>query len=387
MYQEPAGQELAGHKLHYKVARSAYEVFMEEQTIPIYRGIGIYDVRQLPLATWNRTGGRGTFVQLDGQAGLWGMHVVEVPARGTLNSEHHMYEEMFLIIEGRGSTEVWREGSSRKRTFEWQPGSHFAVPLNTWHRLVNATSAPALVLVATSAPRVMELFPSRSFIFDNPLQFPDRYDESDGYFKPRDELEPDPESGRAILRSNLLPDIIHCYLPLDNHRAPGYRRMAVRMAGNVFFNVSGFIAEYPSGRYSKAHYHQAGAVLICLSGKGYTYNWPVGLGPRPWEVGEGHLVKRQDYIPGGMVAAAPGGGDWFHQHFSVGKDLLRVRAITAGLQLAEQGGQDKASTGVEIGQGGCALGYREEDPQIRKIYKEALEKEGVELQMPESLYR
>ncbi len=247
-----------------------------------------------------------------------------------------MYEEISLVIEGRGSTEVWRGGSPKKQTFEWQPGSHFAVPLNAWHRLVNATSSPALVLVATSAPRVIDLFPSPSFIFDNPFEFPDRYDESEDYFKPRDELEPHPQSGRAMLRSSLLPDITRCYLPLDNNRAPGYRWIEPRMAGNTNTFFHGFIAEYPSGRYSKAHYHQAGAVLVCLRGKGYTYNWPVELGPRPWEAGKGHLVKLQDYVPGGMVAAAPGGGDWFHQHFSIGKDFFRVRAIIGGLRRRAQ---------------------------------------------------
>ena len=143
MYKEPTGQELAGH-VHYKVAPSAYEAFMDEQNIPIYRGIGVYDVRQLPLAPWERMGGQGTFIQLEGQAGMWGMYVVEVPAGGVLNSERHMYEELFLVFEGRGSTEVWQEGSAKKQTFEWQPGTHFSVPLNAWHRLVNATSSPAL---------------------------------------------------------------------------------------------------------------------------------------------------------------------------------------------------------------------------------------------------
>ena len=33
-----------------------------------------------------------------------------------------------------------------------------------------------------------------------------------------------------------------------------------------------------------------------------------------------------------------------------------------------------------------ALGYREGDPMIRKMYREALEKEGAQLDMPEELY-
>ncbi|MBI2329320.1 MAG: cupin domain-containing protein, partial [Chloroflexi bacterium] len=219
-YREPTGQETAGH-LTQKVPPSAYEVFMEEQKLPIHRGIGVHDIRELPLAPWRRMGGQGTFIELDGQAGLYGQYVVEVPAGGVLNPERHLYEEVFTVFEGRGSTEVWRERSPKKQTFEWQPGSHFAIPLNNWHRLVNATSSPALLLVATSAPPVMGLFQSRSFVFENTAEFKDRYDESDDYYKPREELESEPESGRAMLRSSLIPDIVHCYLPLDNRRGPG----------------------------------------------------------------------------------------------------------------------------------------------------------------------
>ena len=29
--------------------------------------------------------------------------------------------------------------------------------------------------------------------------------------------------------------------------------------------------------------------------------------PRPWEAGKGQLVIRHDYVPGAMVAVAPGG--------------------------------------------------------------------------------
>jgi hypothetical protein len=88
-----------------------------------------------------------------------------------------------------------------------------------------------------------------------------------------------------------------------------------------------------------------------------------------------------------MVSAAPdssGGGDWFHQHFSVGKDLFRVRAIFGG--RGGESGEARPSIGTEIGAGGRALGYPEEDPMIRKMYQEALEKEGAKFDMPEEVY-
>ncbi|MBI4297762.1 MAG: cupin domain-containing protein [Chloroflexi bacterium] len=381
MYKEPVGHEMAGN-LHSKRLPTAYETFMEEQGIPIFRGLALYDVRQQALAPWKRMGGRGAFIHLDSMEDLWGMYLVEVPAGGVLNPERHIYEEVFLVIEGHGTTEVWRE-SAKRQTFEWQPGTNFAVPINTAHRLVNATSSPALLLVCTAAPPLMNIIQNQKFIFDNPFNFSERYDESEDYFKPREQLEAAPGHGRAMLRSSVIPDAAHCYLPLDNNRGPGHRHLFPDMANNTYF--MGFIAEYPSGRYSKAHYHDAGMTLICLRGKGFTLNWPVELGPRPWETGKGHLVKRADYIPGGVVSAAPGGGNWFHQHFGVGKEPLRVRAIGHRRPLGV-GGEEVLGAGAELGEGGSSVSYREEDPYVRKIYQEALAKEGVKFEMPDSVY-
>ena len=134
-----------------------YDQFMESEGVPVFRGIGVRTVLDLPLAPWKRLGGRGSYIQLHGTEGLWGQYVVEVPAGGALNIDRHLYEKVVLVIEGRGSTEVWRETSNRQ-IFEWQKGSLFSIPLNTSHRFVNATNSPALLLCGTTAPNIMNLF-------------------------------------------------------------------------------------------------------------------------------------------------------------------------------------------------------------------------------------
>ena len=213
------------------------------------------------------------------------MYVVEVPSAGALNPERHMFDEFYLVIEGRGTTEVWREGETRPHTFEWQPGTLFMAPINTWHRLVNATNSPALVLAANNAPPIMNIFNSRSFVFDNSFDFGERFDSSADFFKANADVEAEAVRGRAAVRSNVFPDIINCELPLDNQRAPGYRRIQPYFHGyRATAGTGGFIAEYPSGRYSKAHYHQSGAVIVCLKGQGYTFNWPIR--PRTTAVAE-----------------------------------------------------------------------------------------------------
>src|SRR5690606_6627694 len=114
--------------------------------------------------------------------GLWGCYLVEVPGAGALNAERHLYEEICLVIEGRGTTEIWVDGQAKPRVFEWQAGSLFAIPLNTHHRIVNSGSAPALILAGTTAPNIMNLLRNEDVIFNCPSVFTDRYDASESYF-------------------------------------------------------------------------------------------------------------------------------------------------------------------------------------------------------------
>jgi quercetin dioxygenase-like cupin family protein len=372
-------------RFRYPREATLYEKFMEEQEIPIVRGVGIYDTRNVTLASWKRMGGQGAFIQLDGTGGLTGMFLVEVPPGGTLNPEKHIYDELYWVVEGRGSTEIWAEGSSRKLSFEWQAGSIFSPPANTWHRIINAASSPALLLGVNNAPPLFNVHRNQGFIFNNPFHFKDRFDEREDYFKPNEELERSPLSGRAGLRTNLLPDTVNCELPYDGQRGVGHRNFSLNMSGNTF---NGFIAEYPAGRYSKCHYHESGPVLLCLKGKGYSITWPLSAGTRPWEAGNGHLVKRQDYVPGGLVSAAPGETNWYHGHYGAGKEPLRVMAFLGGYPRRTFGAPgDEHVWNADVNEGGNTIEYFDEDPQIRRMFIEALEKDNAEFHMPESVFQ
>jgi quercetin dioxygenase-like cupin family protein len=363
-----------------------YERFIMEQNIPVHRGIGLSDVRNAARAPWKRTGGLGAFLELQGVGGLSGIYVLEIPAGGVITPEKHVYEEIFLVVEGRGSTEVWRDGSTKKQSFEWQTGSLFSPPLNTWHRLINAAaSSPALLLGVTNAPPVFTMYDNEDFIFNTPFHFASRYDERQDYFRPVMELERTETSGRARSVSNLLPDILTCELPLDGQRGPGHRHFTWNLANNHF---SGFIAQYPSGRYSKAHAHEGGPVLFCLRGKGYTITWPKSAGLRPWQAENADLVKRIDYGFGGIVSAAPGTADWYHAHFGVSKEPFRVIAFLGGFPRRYYGAPgDEVTWNLDQREGGNTIEYRDEDPQVRKDFMAALTANGAKFEMPESAYR
>jgi mannose-6-phosphate isomerase-like protein (cupin superfamily) len=152
-WHEPEGMKNAGYGA-WKRPNTPYDDYMEAQGIPIYRGIGVRRVQDMPLKRWNRMGGNGTFIQLYGTEGRWGCYVIEVPGAGALNAERHMYEEIMVVVEGRGTTEIWTDDQKKPHSFEWQRGSMFSIPLNTWHRIINAASSPALILVASTAPNV-----------------------------------------------------------------------------------------------------------------------------------------------------------------------------------------------------------------------------------------
>jgi len=340
------------------------------------------------MKPWKRLGGRGSYIQLYGTEGLWGSYVAEIPAGGALNVERHLYEKIVLILDGRGSTEVWQEGQTKKQTFEWQKGSLFSIPLNAFHRFVNATNSPAIMLCGTSAPNIMNLVDNPRFVFDCPFNFSERYAGDEDFFKPQEDLAPDPVRGLAMRRTNFVPDVITTDLPLDNRRSPGYRRVEPHMAGNKFYL---WVGQHETGRYSKAHKHASAAVLICLKGKGYTYTWPESLGMRPWENGKGEFVKRQDYEFGGMVTAAPMSGDWFHQHFGVSKDPLRLSAWFGpnNSRSRKPGVPGEAITdrgAIDIKQGGDAIPYNEEDPYLRKEFEATLAQEGLTTRMNPQWY-
>ena len=385
-WHEPAGTKKAGFG-EFKKQPTPYDQFMVEEDIPVFRDLGVSSVKNLPLKPWKRTGGRGTYIQLLGTETKWGCHLVEVPAAGALHPEKHMYEEIYIVVEGRGSTEVWLEGEGRKHVFEWQEGSMFSIPMNAMHRIVNATNSPALLLGGTTAPNVLNQIQNADAVFNNPYVFRDRFSGADDFYKYREEIEPDPVRGLAMRRTNFMPDAVNCELPLDNRRSPGYRRVEPFMTNNTFYY---WIGQHENGRYSKAHAHTSAAILICLKGEGYTYTWPEEYGVNPWKDGHADKIKRLDYGPFGMVSAAPGGARWYHQHFSVSKEPFRLMAWfgphNPGRDPGAPGEKHTDYTAIDVNEGGTAIPYWMEDPYIRKEYEEKLNRNSVEIRMKPEWY-
>ena len=386
-WHEPTGGKRAGLG-KFGRPKTPYDNFMESEGIPVFRDIGISKVQNLPLYDWKRTGGRGHYIQLYGTETKWGCFVVEVPPAGALHAQKHMYEEIYLVVEGRGTTEVWQEGDTKKHVFEWQQGSMFSIPMNAWFRIVNAGSGGALLLAGNTAPNVMNMINHVDAVFNNPFVFRDRFNGADDFFKARDDIEPDPVRGLAMRRTNFIPDVVNCELPLDNRRSPGWRRVEPFMTHNQFYF---WIGQHEHGRYSKAHAHTSAAVLICLKGRGYTYTWPEKVGEQPWASGKADQVRRVDYEPVGLVTAAPGGARWYHQHFSAGVDPLRLTAWfgphNPGRDPGAPGAKHTDYTAMDITEGGTSIPYWMEDPHLRREYEATLSGHGIKTRMDPAWYQ
>ncbi|MBI2349479.1 MAG: hypothetical protein HYV05_12605 [Deltaproteobacteria bacterium] len=354
-----------------------YESWIRQEGVPVIEGYGV-DVAQVALGPWPRRGGRGAFVQLRGMEGVTGMEVVEIPPGKALEPDRHLYEKVFYVVEGLGSTEVWQQEQS-KRFFEWGPGSLFAPPLNCWHRLINGGRQRALLAAVTNAPMIMDLFHNSDFIFNCPYQFQDRYAGEENYFAIGQKRY---TVGRGnYWDTNFIADVATASIDSHEWKAAGGGFTGFEIAGNV---LVGHLVEWPVGKYHKAHYHGAGAVLFILKSEGYTIMWPNELGIHPYRDGHGDQVVRVDWKPG--TAFGPPSG-WFHQHFNTGREQARQLALRNGSKRHKMGfyvAAQKRDGGVfiSIKDGGTLIEYEDEDPEIRRIYEAEIRKKEVALDMP-----
>src|SRR5581483_3103413 len=290
---------------------TSYEKWMQQEAVPIVRGHGVRDVVNMELGDWSRIGGRGAYIQLEGMEGLTGMYVSEVAPGGQLLPEKHVYDELVYVLSGSGTTEVWTD-EEHKTFFEWQAGSLFAPPLNTWHRILNGSGTkPARFLAVTTAPLIVDMFHSTSFVYNCDYVFRDRFDGRPDYFSVGERRAKTSSWGQTwVWETNFIPDVPGTSLDPSSEFGRGNTATMYEMSDNI---LAGHLAQWPVGKYRNAHHHGGGAILFIVRSQGYTLMWPQELGTRPFESGAGDQVVRVDWNVG-TVMSPPGG--WFHQHFN-----------------------------------------------------------------------
>lgn len=357
-----------------------YEEWMQKEGIPIHEGVAcIEDITELPRRPWARMGGSGTFIELEGtkQAGKL-VYVAEIPGGGALEPEKHLYDELIYILKGRGLSEVWHEGQS-KRTFEWGEGSLFAIPLNAWHRLVNGSRQPVLFFAVSNAPVVMEDLRNTEFIFNCDYKFTDRYIGQTNYFLASEKRYK--EGVQGIWETNFVPDVRTAFLDDLFQKVAGGQITQFRMASWTTVHSS----EWPAGKYHKAHYHGPGAVLLGLKSVGFVLVWPRQYGIHPFQDGHRDKVMKLNWKPGSIYSPP---NEWFHQHFNTGKEPARHLAVTGGgSRFAGPRSEHDRAVYVSVRDNGWLINYEDEDPEIRKMFQEELRQKGIEFTMPPVVYR
>jgi mannose-6-phosphate isomerase-like protein (cupin superfamily) len=364
---------------------TSYEIWLKEEGIPIVEGYGIEDVTVLPRQPWKRTGGAGAYIELRGMEGFTGMYVGEIPPAGALNPENHLYEELIYILQGVGATEIWSAGhNGHKMHFEWQRGSLFAVPLNTHHRMINGSNEPALFLAVTSAPLMIDLLHNIPFVMGSDYKFGDRFDGETDYFVPTNNRKD--VGGFITWETNFIADARGALVDPSEAKGLGVKITSFDMGGST---LVGHIAEWPIGRYHKAHYHQGGAILLILRSEGYTLMWPPEAGIRPYRSGHADQVVKVNWREGSVFSPPSG---WFHQHFNTGNVPARQLAFrysgeSGNYILGCWRALNKEGVRASIREGGTLIEYEDEDPQIEKDFEAALKINGVAMEMPLLTYR
>lgn len=339
-----------------------FKEWMGAQNIPVIRDFFIENINKAELAPWDFKGINAAFVILEGTGGTNDAYIGEIPPAGKSRPMKHLYEEMVYVTQGQGNTTVWQK-DGRKHSFEWGPGSLFAIPINAYYQHFNSSGTePARYYAVTNCCFVMNLFHSVDFVFNNDYVFRDRFDpNTDDYFSGEGKLE-----GRFFMTTNFVPDTREIKLYDYSERGKGSTNMKFDLADQT---MGAHISEFPVGTYKKAHRHGPGANVIIVSGQGYSILWPEGEKPR-----------RVDWGPGSVVVPPD---QWFHQHFNSGAHPARYLALRwNNFRYRFMKPEDSAgSTFTSVKEGGGQIEFEDEDPQIHKDFHAAMEKAGAECRM------
>ena len=90
-----------------------YERWVRSEGLEIISAHFVTDLKTVDLKPWGRRGGRGVFINHEASRQSKDCYVCEIPSGGKLAPQRQMYEEMVLILYGRGSTTVWNDAGQR----------------------------------------------------------------------------------------------------------------------------------------------------------------------------------------------------------------------------------------------------------------------------------
>jgi oxalate decarboxylase/phosphoglucose isomerase-like protein (cupin superfamily) len=320
----------------------------------------VKSLHTVDLKAWPRRGGKGVFINHEASRTSNDCYVCEIPAGAKLAPQRMLFEEMVLVLSGRGSTAVWNDAGKRV-TFEWQAGALFAIPLNAHHQHFNSSGKePARFVAVTNAPPVINLYEDLDFVFNCRHDFKQRFAGEPDYFSAKGEQK------GLLLDTNFVPDAVNLPLISAKERGAGGGHIRFNMAKG---SMNSHISQFPICTYKKGHRHGPGAHVIVLSGEGYSLMWPEGEEPKRYEWEVGSLI-----VPPNM---------WFHQHFNTGTTPARYLAFKHEV-VSVRNAQGVPKAWISQRVGGDQIDYADETPNVRKLFADALAKHGMKPKMEEA---
>ena len=349
-----------------RVSIDVYLEWIRKEGIPVAEDFGV-DLLKVPTARWDRVEANGAAVHLKGRGDFLCMFVLDIAPSAATAPQRHLYEEVFYVLEGRGSTTI-EAADGRKHSFEWGPRSLFAIPLNARYRLFNGSGSERARLVSTAnLPAVLNMFHEERFVFANEWDFEDRVGAS-RYFSGEGDFIPI-RPGNHLWETNFVPDLAAIELqPWSDRGAGGSNIMFMLADGTMHAHIS----EMPVGTYKKAHRHPADFHVMCVTGTGYSLLWYEG---------DSDWVK-VDWKHG-TVFAPPDA--MFHQHFNTGATPARYLATAYGsLRYPFTEGKRKALFGgvsTSVKAGGNQIEYADQSPRVHELFVKETAKNGVKVKM------
>ena len=333
--------------------QSPYAQWVCSEGLDVLQPSAPLDLRTVDLKPWARRGGRGAYLQPAAVPLAADCYVCEIAPGQRLAPQRHLFEEIVLVLGGRGST-TFSVAGDESQTFEWKAGTLFAVPRNATYQHFNGSGKNNVRLVGvTTAPAIINTFADLSFVFGC------RHDFS---------------ADRVMTRGATHMVAVDGACGLDALDSPLMQSLECGAGGHLCStmgtrNLSIWLSQLPPATYGKAHAFGSDAYAVILAGEGCTVASPGG----------GERTCRQ-WQRGSLVAVPTA---YWRQHFNAGRAPARIVTLIA--QAATRsviGGTTRSRFSEALG--GECIDYADEGPDVRASFAEALAERGLESRMAEA---
>jgi mannose-6-phosphate isomerase-like protein (cupin superfamily) len=345
-----------------------YLEWVKQEGLPVAEDYAL-DLFQVETADWPRYGIKGAVAHLKGRGDFCNMFVLELPPGQSTIPQRHLYEDVYYVLEGSGSTQIEFD-DGQKRSFEWGPKSLFSIPLNAKHRHFNASGAErALLATTTNLPMIMNTFHNEQFIFNTPFDFIDRAGKNEYFAGEGDLITVRP--GNHMWETNYVPDLAAIELKSWGDRGGGGTNIMFVLADGI---MHAHISEMPVGTYKKGHRHGPSFHVMCVTGHGFSLLWFEGQKD----------FIRVDWKHGTVF---PPADQQFHQHFNTSNHPARYLATAVGglrypTMLVQRNALlgrpgEKQGVSLSLKEGGGQIEYEDQDPRIHRMWLEEMRKNNV----------